>query len=132
MAHIGVALVARAEKKGDTWGLSACTDFTWSIDTILYPLLFLSRRHCFCCPALSPQFPDPTAWYGARQAYGQSLAVMSMVGYIVGLGDRHGENILLDSTTGECVHVDFNCLFNKGEVAWSWAKGETEEPVSCI
>lgn len=40
---------------------------------------------------------------------------MSMVGYILGLGDRHGENILFDSFTGECVHVDFNCLFNKGE-----------------
>ena len=38
-----------------------------------------------------------------------------MVGYIVGLGDRHGENILFLSTTGECMHVDFNCLFNKGE-----------------
>lgn len=35
--------------------------------------------------------------------------------YVVGLGDRHGENILFDSTTGECVHVDFNCLFCKGE-----------------
>lgn len=35
------------------------------------------------------------------------------VGYILGLGDRHGENILFDSTTGEAVHVDFNCLFNK-------------------
>ncbi len=40
---------------------------------------------------------------------------MSMVGYILGLGDRHGENILYDSTTGDCVHVDFNCLFNKGQ-----------------
>lgn len=39
---------------------------------------------------------------------------MSMVGYILGLGDRHGENILLDSTSGDVVHVDFNCLFNKG------------------
>ena len=38
---------------------------------------------------------------------------MSIVGYILGLGDRHGENILLDSTNGDCVHVDFNCLFNK-------------------
>lgn len=38
---------------------------------------------------------------------------MAMVGYILGLGDRHGENILYDSTTGDCVHVDFNCLFNK-------------------
>jgi phosphatidylinositol kinase/protein kinase (PI-3 family) len=38
---------------------------------------------------------------------------MSIVGYILGLGDRHGENILFDSTNGDCVHVDFNCLFNK-------------------
>lgn len=30
------------------------------------------------------------------------------------LGDRHGENILLDSKNGDCVHVDFNCLFFKG------------------
>uniref|UniRef100_H3ANL6 Serine/threonine-protein kinase ATR n=1 Tax=Latimeria chalumnae TaxID=7897 RepID=H3ANL6_LATCH len=60
-------------------------------------------------------FPDPTSWYNSRSAYCRSIAVMSMVGYILGLGDRHGENILFDSQTGECVHVDFNCLFNKGE-----------------
>lgn len=51
--------------------------------------------------------------YNSRSAYCRSVAVMSMVGYILGLGDRHGENILFDSLTGECVHVDFNCLFNK-------------------
>lgn len=37
-----------------------------------------------------------------------------MVGYMVGLGDRHGENILIDDTSGDCVHVDFDCLFGKG------------------
>ena len=36
-----------------------------------------------------------------------------MVGHIVGLGDRHGENILLDATTGDCVHVDFAFLFDR-------------------
>jgi Phosphatidylinositol 3- and 4-kinase len=30
------------------------------------------------------------------------------------LGDRHCENILLDTTTGDVVHVDFNMLFWKG------------------
>ncbi|XP_038072304.1 serine/threonine-protein kinase ATR-like [Patiria miniata] len=60
-------------------------------------------------------FPDPTSWYLSRLAYARTSAVMAMVGYILGLGDRHGENILYDSTTGDCVHVDFNCLFNKGE-----------------
>ena len=29
------------------------------------------------------------------------------------LGDRHCENILLDTVTGDVVHVDFNCLFDK-------------------
>jgi len=32
----------------------------------------------------------------------------------VGLGDRHTENVLLDTTCGEVVHVDFDCLFDKG------------------
>ncbi|XP_032809792.1 serine/threonine-protein kinase ATR [Petromyzon marinus] len=59
-------------------------------------------------------FPDPTSWYSSRLGYTRSTAVMSMVGYVLGLGDRHGENILFDSLTGECMHVDFNCLFNKG------------------
>jgi len=38
---------------------------------------------------------------------------MSFVGYVLGLGDRHSENILLDATAGAAVHVDFNCLFEK-------------------
>jgi serine/threonine-protein kinase ATR len=40
---------------------------------------------------------------------------MSIVGYVVGLGDRHGENILFDDSCGDCVHVDLNCLFEKGQ-----------------
>ncbi|CAL9022861.1 unnamed protein product [Prunus brigantina] len=59
-------------------------------------------------------FSEPAAWFRARIAYAHTTAVWSMVGHIVGLGDRHGENILFDSTTGDCVHVDFSCLFDKG------------------
>ena len=33
---------------------------------------------------------------------------------MIGLGDRHTENVLLDKVSGECVHVDFDCLFDKG------------------
>lgn len=60
-------------------------------------------------------FPDATSWQLARINYVRSTAVMCMVGYIIGLGDRHLENILLDQASGEIVHVDFNCLFNRGE-----------------
>ncbi|RKP09385.1 hypothetical protein THASP1DRAFT_14334 [Thamnocephalis sphaerospora] len=59
-------------------------------------------------------FPDPMQWFINRLNYATSAAVMSMVGFMVGLGDRHGENILFDEETGDCVHVDFNCLFEKG------------------
>lgn len=32
---------------------------------------------------------------------------MSMVGHILGLGDRHPSNLLLDRLSGAIVHVDF-------------------------
>ena len=60
-------------------------------------------------------FPDPQAWFMARLAYTRTTAVMSMVGYLLGLGDRHGENILFDASNGDTVHVDLNCLFEKGK-----------------
>ncbi|ORX38472.1 hypothetical protein BD324DRAFT_641616 [Kockovaella imperatae] len=57
----------------------------------------------------------PSAWLASRLSYSRTLAVMSMIGYVLGLGDRHGENILFDSLTGDTVHVDLNCLFDKGK-----------------
>ncbi|TDH68610.1 hypothetical protein CCR75_000959 [Bremia lactucae] len=79
-------------------------------------------RKILSMPAFTPRFhqwfynnfADPTAWFEARLMFSRSAAVWSMVGHIVGLGDRHGENILIDCTNGECVHVDFDCLFDKG------------------
>ena len=41
---------------------------------------------------------------------------MSMVGYCIGLGDRHLENIMLNTKTGEILHVDFNSLFFHGSL----------------
>ncbi|CAG9772339.1 unnamed protein product [Ceutorhynchus assimilis] len=64
-------------------------------------------------------FPDAQTWLTARTGYIRTTAVISITGYMLGLGDRHGENILLDSTCGDVVHVDFNCLFNKGE-SFEW------------
>jgi len=58
-------------------------------------------------------FPEPAAWLEARTAYTRSVACWSAVGHVVGLGDRHCENILIDTARGECVHVDFDCLFDK-------------------
>ena len=53
-------------------------------------------------------FSSPHAWYQARTNFTLSTAVWSAVGHIIGLGDRHSENILIDTSSGECVHVDFD------------------------
>ena len=51
------------------------------------------------------------AWLDRRTNYTRSLAVMSMVGYILGLGDRHPSNLMLDRITGKIVHIDFGDCF---------------------
>jgi len=51
------------------------------------------------------------AWLDRRTNYIRSLAVMSMVGYILGLGDRHPSNLMMDKITGNVVHIDFGDCF---------------------
>ncbi len=51
------------------------------------------------------------AWLERRTNYTRSLAVMSMVGYILGLGDRHPSNLMLDRVTGKIIHIDFGDCF---------------------
>lgn len=51
------------------------------------------------------------SWLERRTNYTRSLSVMSMVGYILGLGDRHPSNLLLDRITGKVVHIDFGDCF---------------------
>lgn len=51
------------------------------------------------------------AWLERRTNYTRSLGVMSMVGYILGLGDRHPSNLMLDRVTGKIIHIDFGDCF---------------------
>jgi DNA-dependent protein kinase catalytic subunit len=49
-----------------------------------------------------------------RSEFAKSLAVSSLFGYLLGLGDRHLENLLLDSQTGAVVQIDFGVCFGIG------------------
>lgn len=40
--------------------------------------------------------------------------MLAQVGHVLGLGDRHLDNILLDLQSGQVVHIDFNLCFGKG------------------
>jgi len=56
----------------------------------------------------------PEAFLAARRVFAASLAASSISGWVVGLGDRHCENILLDVSHGSLVHVDFGYAFGTG------------------
>ncbi|KAI4342363.1 hypothetical protein MLD38_027001 [Melastoma candidum] len=47
--------------------------------------------------------------------YSGSVAAMSIVGHVLGLGDRHLDNILVDFCTGDILHIDYNICFDKGQ-----------------
>lgn len=46
------------------------------------------------------QSPNAETWLDRRTMYTKSLAVMSMVGYILGLGDRHPCNLMIERNSG--------------------------------
>jgi ataxia telangiectasia mutated family protein len=62
------------------------------------------------------RFNDPDEWFERRTAYTRTTASVSMLGHVLGLGDRHCHNILLDEGTGEIVHIDLGVAFEAGRV----------------
>ena len=59
---------------------------------------------------------DMEAWHAAKMKYTRSVAVSSMVGHILGIGDRHLGNILINEKNGSVVHIDFGIVFEQGKV----------------
>ena len=75
------------------------------------------------------KFTSPPQWFERRLTYTRSVAASSIgvcvcvcvcvhlltilftaVGYIVGLGDRHVQNILIDTNSAELIHIDLGML----------------------
>ena len=65
-------------------------------------------RHYF-----TEKHKTPMSWFAMRLHYSRSVATTSIVGHILGLGDRHTSNILMDNKTGEVVHIDLGIAFEQ-------------------
>ncbi|EJF64038.1 hypothetical protein DICSQDRAFT_178565 [Dichomitus squalens LYAD-421 SS1] len=68
-------------------------------------------RHYF-----TEKHKTPMSWFAMRLHYARSVATNSIVGHILGLGDRHTSNILIDNKTGEVVHIDLGIAFEQGKL----------------
>ncbi|KIM44739.1 hypothetical protein M413DRAFT_442693 [Hebeloma cylindrosporum] len=68
-------------------------------------------RHYF-----TEKHKTPITWFQMRLCYSRSIATTSLVGHVLGLGDRHVSNILLDNVTGEVVHIDLGIAFDQGKL----------------
>lgn len=55
--------------------------------------------------------PTSSIWLKKNINFVTSSALMSIAGYLIGLGDRHPNNILLQNTNGKITHIDFEDSF---------------------
>ena len=60
-------------------------------------------------------FSEVENWFESRVLYTRGIATTSIVGYVLGLGDRHCNNILLDKESGEPIHIDLGVAFDQGK-----------------
>ena len=60
------------------------------------------------------RYPDPSEWFRRRVAYTRSVASNSIVGHILGIGDRHSLNVLIHNGSAEILHIDFGIVFEHG------------------
>lgn len=101
------------------WGMALCrTHFKDSPSNVKLQTFNEICRH------FSPAFRffflerfqhSPQAWHDGVMSYTRSSAVTSIVGHVLGIGDRHSHNILIHEKTGEVVHIDFGIVFEQGK-----------------
>lgn len=73
---------------------------------------YVVRSHHF----FLERWQAPAAWFSRRLAYSASVATGSMIGFVLGLGDRHSSNILIDTKSAELVHIDLGIAFDQGRL----------------
>ena len=64
---------------------------------------------------LRERFPTAEAMFNCRTKFIYSYAAWCIIGYFIGFGDRHWDNIMLHTNTSEVSHVDFDLIFERGK-----------------
>lgn len=73
-----------------------------STDNLNFPNYFIDKCH------------DPNLFYDNKLNFIKSSAIWSIAGYLIGLGDRHCQNILVKQNS-EVVHIDYGIILGRGK-----------------
>lgn len=60
-------------------------------------------------------FVSSQAWYDSRVNWTRGVALLLMIGHILGLGDRHCNNVMIDTGSGDPIHIDLGVAFDQGK-----------------
>ena len=66
---------------------------------------------CVLADILWLKSSNPENWLKKVSTFSKSCALMSIVGYIIGLGDRHPSNLMIHRQTGTVIHIDLGDCF---------------------
>ena len=83
----------------------------YKVQQRLVQLYIIMLSHVWWLQVMWLKSAGSEVWLARRSNFTRSLGTMSMVGYILGLGDRHPCNLMLDRQTGKIIHIDFGDCF---------------------
>ena len=75
--------------------------------TSLVPPDFIKRKLNYCCKSAE-------IFFLMRNEYIRSLSATSVITYLLGIGDRHLGNLLIEMSTGKVISIDFGFNFGAG------------------
>lgn len=113
---------AHARYRPQDWSCAACMRAMGDVQR--RPADVRQRTYAAVCAHFGPVFHhfflerygSAREWLARRVCYTRSCAASSVVGYALGVGDRHTRNILVDQTTAELVHIDLGVGFEQGRL----------------
>ncbi|RHY38057.1 hypothetical protein DYB34_005550, partial [Aphanomyces astaci] len=102
-----------AKQRGKTYGQKVATAATSAVVSS-----FVQAEAAVPCDLLRRRLVHMAntsdAFFQLRESFATSLAAFNGCSYVLGIGDRHLDNFLLDERTGAVVGIDFGISFGAG------------------
>ncbi|CAG9583829.1 conserved hypothetical protein [Leishmania major strain Friedlin] len=110
-AHDAVARFCRARGKPQEVLSLYKTAYITGIPEQEYKGLVLRLRQSALVESLESIATDHCSWFGVRDAFLDTNAAASMASFVLGVGDRHAGNLLVDLLNCELVAIGFGLAF---------------------